>query len=499
MIKQKFFHKFTRNSIIKGLNLKLSIFIFTVIFFLIVYKAITIPVTHDEVSTVVHYYNFNIWQIMMYPDNWPNNHILNTLFTKFFINLFGKEVWAIRLPNIISYFIYTFAIYRIIKIYFKENSLFILATIALFLTNPYLLDFFGLCRGYAMTLTFVTLSSSYLISGFIKNKETDIWFAVITSILASYANFTALIFWSSITVITSLYFFLNHNNDIKKIIAKISLLTFLSISYLALIITPLKKMISTNEFEYWSSKGFYKDTILSLVENWRYGDRLLSGISNNFLGILIVITFICTLIIIIIKWIKSGSFNKIINDKLTLPFLILSFTILVNLIQIIIMQTPNINGRIALFLYPIFVILIIALLSEFEKFRLLYPKYIFAILIPLFLFYHLSNSYLSDSVREWWYDANNQEVIEYIKKENPGDTVSLKTQWWFYPSFYFYTSTGKASGIKLEKNNNTTNHGLDKNTSAEYYYIMDSEAKQLEPKFVKVKRFGWDRWLMKRK
>lgn len=465
------------------------------IFISIVYKILSLPITHDEVATAIHYSNFNIWEIMMFPDNWPNNHILNTLLSKLFINIFGNEVWVIRIPSLLSYFIYVFSIYRIVILFFNKKSLFIVLAISLFLTNPYLLDFFGLCRGYAMTSALVTLSSSYLIEGFIKNKDLNIWLAIIFSILASYANFTALIFWSSITILTCIYFYINYKKSNKKLLLRISLLAFLSISYLALIITPLRKMTSTNQFEYWSSKGFYKETILSLVENWKYNDKFLSGIGNDFFGILVVIIFTFALKNIIKKWIIIRSFNKIINDKLTLSFLIFSITILVNLIQIMIMNTPNINGRIALFLYPLYIILIIALLSEFETNRFKYLKYFIAIVIPLFLIYHLINSYQSESVREWWYDSNNLEVIDFLKKSNPNSVITLKTQWWFYPSFSYYSRTGELSNIKLAPNEQ---HEIEPDTKAEYYYIFNSEVKKLEPNFKKIKRFGWDRWLMKR-
>ena len=53
-----------------------------VIFLALLYKIFRIPVVTDEAITVT-YFNFNIWDIMMYKDHYPNNHILNTLLAKF--------------------------------------------------------------------------------------------------------------------------------------------------------------------------------------------------------------------------------------------------------------------------------------------------------------------------------------------------------------------------------------------------------------------------------
>lgn len=66
------------------------ILIYALAFSLSLFKVFHVPITHDEVATTVHYANFSVWQIMMYPDTLPNNHILNTIFTKIFLLFFGN-------------------------------------------------------------------------------------------------------------------------------------------------------------------------------------------------------------------------------------------------------------------------------------------------------------------------------------------------------------------------------------------------------------------------
>ena len=75
----------------------------TAIFVLILIKVFpfSVPITHDETATTVHYVHYNAWEIMMFPDNWPNNHILNTLLVKYSIALFGAHSWSVRLPNLL--------------------------------------------------------------------------------------------------------------------------------------------------------------------------------------------------------------------------------------------------------------------------------------------------------------------------------------------------------------------------------------------------------------
>jgi len=140
------------------------------------------------------------------------------------------------------------------------------------------------------------------------------------------------------------------------------------------------------------------------------------------------------------------------------------------------------------------VLLFASLISKIKDVKYRYLKYFVATVIPILAFWHLANTYNPKSVREWWYDENTLEVINYIKKTNPESEVSLKTYWIFYNSFDYYDRLGKMEGIKLHKNSK-----LNVDDDVDYYYIEDGQLKQIKPKFEKVKRFGSSRWLMKRK
>jgi len=468
----------------------------SIVFATILYKVFTLPITHDEVSTAVHYYNFSVWEIMMFPDNWPNNHILNTLLSKLFINIFGNETWSVRFASMLSFIVYAYAIYRLINLLFKKESIFVIAALSLFLTNPYLLEFFGLSRGYSMASAFVTLSVSYFITAFKNSNEKHIWVGVILSILASYANFTVLVYWVASGLITAMYFIISYKDNISKLMKKITILAVISIFYSALIAVPIIKMTSTDQFKYWTSNGFYNDTLISLVDNWKYSDKFLSNIDSNVFGGFVIVLFLIALIVIVKELINNKNVQNIIKQPLTIAALALSFTILVSLMQTLVLGTPNINGRIGLFLYPLFSIILLVLLSEIDNYSFnKWINYSFAVIIPLFLFFHLFSSYNPRSVREWWYEENNFEVMDFLRKDKPKGKIKLQTHWYFYNSFNYYNLTGKTPRIELLPNNI---HEVNKNSKAEYYYVLDSEVNKLEPNFKKIKEYKWGRVLMKR-
>ncbi len=480
----------------KRINIIALGIIFLVIFFSIVYKIIHVPITHDEAPSAVTYFNYSVWEIMMYPNYWPNNHILNTLLTKLFIVLFGKEQWVIRLPNLLCFIGFAFAAYYIIRLLFKNNSVLIIGAAFLFFGNPYLLDFFGLCRGYGMGAAFATISACLLMYGYYQSSDKKIWLAFILAILASYANFTILIFWVAVTILCSIYFLYKYWNLAKQIVKHLGLFLIISIGYIALIVTPIRKMISANQFRFWTSNGFYSDTLFSMAENLRYNDGFLLGLSRDTIIALALIVLAISVAVILWRFVKIGWSWENFKRPLTIACLILCLTVAVNILQCWIMNTPNLSERAALFLFPLFSILMVSLLAEIDNFKRKRAKLFLAIIIPVYISWHMINTYNPRSVKEWRYDENTLEVIKYLKNihAHSNSRITLKTNWLFNPSFYFYRMTGKTPWLELylyDKN-------IDKNTDAQFYYIMDKDLNQLIPEFKIIKYFGENGLLVKK-
>jgi len=472
----------------KTFNLALLATLFLLTFLSIWYKINHVPMTHDEPATPLIYGHYSAWQIMMYPDEWPRNHILNTLATKASMTLFGKDQWVVRLPNLLSFLIFAAAIIAIIRLLFKPRSLLIIAAVFLFLGNPYLLDFFGLCRGYGMGVALVTASSAAMLYGFSRDRDRYIWLSVFLAILASYANFTMLVFLGASTLIAAGYLIFRFHNKLKRLLTSIAALVILSAGYFALIIVPIRKMTSTNQFEYWTSNGFYQDTLLSLADTWRYNPFLYPGITrDNIIFMLLLFTGIA-LVVVIVRGIFRREPEQNLKSPLTVALLLLITTVAVNFIQVLVLHTPNLSGRTALVLAPLFSLVLVALLSEFDHTTLLSLKRIFAIGIPLFLTLHMALSWNPKQVKEWFYDAYTFEVLEYLKERHDltGEKIPLKTLWLFMPSFYFYQHTGVAPWLNLYP----YDQEIDSLTDARFYYLQETDMALLPEKFRPVKYIG---------
>jgi hypothetical protein len=167
----------------------------------------------------------------------------------------------------------------------------------------------------------------------------------------------------------------------------------------------------------------------------------------------------------------------------------------INLLQTTILGTPNLSGRTALFFYPLVALLFVIVLTLAYRWRHSLAHRSLALILTILLAANLSHRISLQSVREWEFDSNTLEVIDFLKEKCKGSPISLKTSWFFHSSFTFYQITGKAPWINLQP----YDYNIDIATPAEYYYIFAEDAAKLNPRFEVVHKFTPDRWLMKKK
>ena len=118
-------------------------------------RGFTVGMTHDEALT------YKIIQGDEVLRGTANHHWLNTHLSAIISHLFGAKEFALRLPNILSFGIFWFFLFRIARTFLKSPAT-QLALLLLLCGNPFILDFFSLCRGYGLSIAFVTASLFYV-------------------------------------------------------------------------------------------------------------------------------------------------------------------------------------------------------------------------------------------------------------------------------------------------------------------------------------------------
>jgi len=469
--------------------------IFGLTFVFIVAKAFMLPITHDEVATALYYPQLSNTDLLTLANGDQNNHILNTLSSKLFISIFGNHLWALRLPSVLSFIIYAFGARSILKQLIGIQSRFFAIGALLFVLSPYVIDFFCLSRGYGMCVAFTTASVASLLQYVKLNSKAEkvnvrvrhLFFALFFAALACLSGFSSISFLCA--VITIVFDFL----IVQKVKRCRNLLFFVAmiVSIFSLMYLPLLRISEADQFVGWHNNGFIQDTVMSLVRLSLYGSKI-------FFTTAFLTYFFLTVIAIggIYSFVQSSTSNRIKSLGENLPFVAISvllLTVLINLLQGWVLHLPNLNGRIALFFYPL---IVIALLACKPMFSFLHSKikWLVILFISFFGIHHVLHISKLNEVLEWKYDAHTLMVLNTIKATTKGKKVILESSWLYQPSLSYHGMEKIYAGIAIGNYSKEINS----NSLADFYYCKEEDYKLLSNNFNVLIKFD-DNWLLKHK
>ena len=390
------------------------------------------------------------------------------------------------MPNILAGIMYGLFFYLLANRLFSNNKwifwIFLLCAFA----NPYLIQFFSLARGYGLSVGFLLASLYFLVTADKLNNKY--WISVLLGALGVYANLTLLNYFVPLSCLI-LYNLIKDKNytQIKLCLLIVGILS-------AILYLPITKMIRTDQFHFWGNSGFYTDTIIPSVDA--------ALMHNQYLGSKTLIIF-SRLIFLVTSTLALVSIFKIVKRKsiegYEIPILFVG-AIVYNLIQFYLFKIPFLNARTSLFYFPLFIISFFVLYNKaFAQFKP-YSIYLLSMLAGCCIL-HITRSYNVKSSFEWWFDANNKQVIEIIRKDQLNlkiaDHSSFKCNWIFQPSFAYYTLDRKVNII----NSPPYNKNLDSTELVDYYYITsDDKCNWISTNYVELASFDWNtRFLMKKK
>ena len=462
------------------------------IFISVCYKALYVPITHDEVATTILLTKSSYWDLIIYKVPIPNNHILNSILTKAVVSITGVNQLSIRIINVLFFTVFSLGIYRISKSIFSLNSWFFLAASMIFFTNPYLLDFFSISRGYGLSIALCTISISYLISGFKFQHHKHIWYALILATLASYANFTLLYFWMSVIISSKLYFLFYRKTLNKGLIKNLLWLIALFTSFISLIIVPIIRMSETDQFRFWKTQGFYEDTVYYLARASLYDSKAL------FFQLYEVVTFLAIGIIIlnscfIIYQLRNKDTRiQLFKRPIFITTIILLLIVIVNNLHVNLFDAPHLVGRTALFYYSLFASSFVSSFALFKSIHSPKIKVSFSLIVVLLCLIQLIHTWKSDEIKEWYYDSNNLHVIDYLESNRKGKNITLHTNWLFNPSFKFYNDFENLDWLTLGAYNKIVCPDI----GEQYYYVLREDVPTLINDYIIIKEFDSEGVLM---
>jgi hypothetical protein len=337
-----------------------------------------------------------VYDIITYKDPVPNNHILHTLLVKLSCQLFGRHQVPARIPNLLGFLLYLYATIRFSYLISACWAIQAFVASALLL-NIFLLDFFSIARGYGLSIDLLLLSCWLGYCWLSAGRRRDLLVALLTAVLAVYANFTVLNFFAPFIILLATFILLRSGTlgarlwSLSGIACAVALLA--AISYV-----PITKMQATNQFVYWGTTGFYKET-LSSVTQMSLGD---SKINLTVANSVIILAIVCMMAACMVNlFSKKRNLLRPANFFLALLIGAMGTTIA----QYYLIGTPYLSMHTAIWYYPLFVLAVSfygALLAD------LHPpigKTIAASGAAFALYSFCTDANLR-ATKEWWFDKN---------------------------------------------------------------------------------------------
>ena len=151
----KLFNPSSENFHFSKKETKIIIILFLALFTFLCFKAALMGFFFDELLTFYLYLNPRL----IYPPEAhidANNHFLNTQLTRWTFQLFGPTPLSLRLPNVLSYPFYFFAVFKIAG---RFKPTLIRWSFALSLTMcSFIFEYFAMSRGYGLSMMFLVTS-----------------------------------------------------------------------------------------------------------------------------------------------------------------------------------------------------------------------------------------------------------------------------------------------------------------------------------------------------
>lgn len=450
----------------KSINTLINIFVIISGILLLSYTAFrsaNLSFTHDESYTFIKYIHFSVWEIITYKINpvIANNHILNTLCMKWQSFMFGNSEFSLRLHSWVAHIFYVIFSYLILK---ETKSKPIIICGFIFLNfNPYLLDYFSLARGYALSISLMLVSIFYFIRYYNYSKNKFIYISLLTSILAVFANFV-MISYSLALILVFEFLFIKRKITIKSLLHNNIPVLITLIALFLIYKGPIKILADNNQLTFESDNANGFDTVITSIICYLYT-------SYYYEYMLIYFRAMVTFTSIGFIWMMLSQLRLKKINALSYVSIILFIILAFNFIQHQLFGSSYFRERFALFLVPLFFITFLNLILFFKnKNRVLAILggllILFTSLCSLTIFSTSANlSYTST----WGYDSDTKIMLDDLSlypKEK--DKLTLGITWLYEPSINFYRETKNYNWLEP-----VNRDGL--NGDYDFYYVESND------------------------
>lgn len=457
-----------------------------VVFVYVVVRAYQLPFTWDESYSWLRFVRHSSWWVPVDTNMAANNHLLNTWGMRLSELLFGNSPFALRIPNILFSTLYLYSALQFAQRQRQLLSAFVVL-IALVL-HPYLLDFFGLARGYGLFISLLLGAIWMLYRWCMTATFRYACIGLSLLILACFANLTALVVLipATATIIGLLFIGRPMESTVMANLGKSLLIATPTAGTLALLIPYSMELKKADALFYGGKDDWFSSTWISLIDQLKYTINY-GGLFQRIFALLLLSVIAIAILRMIQIAIKSP--NQLLSgeNKFSLLLtLILTGAIIIPIAQHYILETNYFTARTSLFYFPLIVLLAIQLLRMHEIRvwnRNLSGRNAFLFLILLPISIHAACTVNFSRTQEWPDETDMKSVAHYLNTYTRNrSNVVVATHMQFNIDAQYLQATQQ-----LNVNINLVQIGLGK-ISPDYIYTYANEGESLS-QYKIIKRF----------
>ena len=456
----------------------------------IVLRAVKVGFTHDESWTFIGFVKEPVFDLFFNVRNWKsaNNHPLNSIFMQLGFQLFGPQEWALRVGSILGGLLFLLFAARTVSLWIPASSWLFFAAFCCLALNPFMIEFFALCRGYGLCVAFQMMALFYFFRWVKEARRFDLFKASCALGMGVLANFTLLDLVAAFFVTVSLVYFFLRREERSWLgwLKMLALPTLPMLVLVTLIFKPIRWIQSVGEFE-WGPHSFW-ETWRVLIQNFvcnPFGGRFewwktSAVVAGTILGIL--------LFFFIIKRIKVTGIKN--NEMLFSATALAISTMFVTVFQHYLVGANYLIGRTAILFYPLLsTVFLLSLVDIQGRYKYGFVWSNMATLLLIINFWVSSNLRFSS---EWWYDESSREAVFFVnKQENVTKKIKYGVSWIFGPATMFYQRNRDLQNLEnIEYDGSHNDLAWIKNNNFDFIYVESENGKKLEDQYTEVKRFA---------
>lgn len=385
----------------------ISILLFLFLFIYLILRAIYVDYLHDEAATFLHYIETGyFFGPKSYTD--ANNHILNSIICHGIFKFFGENRFLFRLPNLICFPVYFWAIWQLFA---THKSTFVRILLLVGTTCiPFIIEYFANSRGYGISIAFFLASLVFLRRGANTLTLKNHFFIIICLWIASYANLTYLVS----SVLASAFILIQQFRQKESIPKRQQVLHFVLHLLFALSLVPAgiyaRVLKNGGALYYGRLDGLWDVTGTTLSSYTLFTDHIILKWIFLILGI--------GLIFILIKHWAKEKFSSFFGDESTLFAWFLFGHLFVILVLAVFMEVNYPEDRVGMYLIPLFLLMLASEIKKTSRFQFLFLGLLFfpITFIPRI---NLVTSVFSPD------DRMTQEFYSKVDKELKSDRTSV--------------------------------------------------------------------------